>query len=143
MAREFRYTLFRRFVDRIMCGLLRAGFAPHSYFLLTVPGRKTGRVYSTPVALVIEGDQRWLVAPYGPVNWVLNARAAGQVTLSKGKRSEVVKLVELGPEESAPVLKKYIALYPVTQPYFDVKPDSPLEAFVRFASSHPVFTVKE
>jgi deazaflavin-dependent oxidoreductase (nitroreductase family) len=143
MARKFRYTLFRRFVDRIMRGLLRAGVGPNSYFLLTVPGRKTGRLYSTPVALVIEGDQRWLVAPYGPVNWVLNARAAGQVTLSKGKRSEVVKLVELGPEESAPVLKKYITLYSVTRPYFDVKPDSPLEAFVKVASGHPVFAVQE
>jgi hypothetical protein len=54
---------------------------------------------------VIEhANQRWLVAPYGAVNWVRNARAVGQVTLTRGRRSETVRIVELGPEDSAPVL---------------------------------------
>ena len=30
----------------------------------------TGNIYSTPVSLIEEGDKRWLVAPYGQVNWV-------------------------------------------------------------------------
>ena len=59
-----------------------------------------------------------------------NARAAGQVTLSRGHRSETVAIVELGSEESAPVLKQYVTEVPITRPFFDAKPDSPLEAFV-------------
>jgi hypothetical protein len=74
-----------------------------------VPGRKSGRTYSTPVIL-IENGQRWLVAPYGEVSWVRNARAAGQVTLSRGRRREEIKISEVGPP-------------------FDASPDSPLEAF--------------
>ena len=57
--------------------------------LLTVPGRRSGRPRSTPVTLVEEDGQRWLVAS-GPAGWVTNARAAGQVELSRGRRSERV-----------------------------------------------------
>jgi hypothetical protein len=47
--------------------------------------------------------------------------------------------VELKAEESAPVLKKYLALAPITQPYFDARPDAPVESFSAEASRHPVF----
>ena len=43
--------------------------------LLTVAGRKTGKPMSTPVTLVIEGGEQWLVAPYGERQWVKNLRA--------------------------------------------------------------------
>jgi hypothetical protein len=36
-------------------------------------GRRSGRLNATPVREVEEGDQRWLVAPYGEVSWVRNA----------------------------------------------------------------------
>jgi len=88
-------------------------------YLLTVRGRKSGRLYSTPVMLVEEHRKRWLVTPYGEVNWVRNARAVGQVTLSRGRRTETVRIVELGPEESAPVLKQYITEIPITRPFFE------------------------
>ena len=94
MARKFRYTTNRRVIDWIMRRMLGLGFAPKSYYLLTVPGRKSGRLHSTPVVLIEEDDRRWLVVPYGPVNWVLNARTAGKVTLSKGKQSQVANVVE-------------------------------------------------
>jgi deazaflavin-dependent oxidoreductase (nitroreductase family) len=59
--------------------LTRWGLVPHTYVLTTI-GRKTGRPRSTPVTLVEKGDQRWLVAPYGPVSWVLTAVADPQGT---------------------------------------------------------------
>jgi deazaflavin-dependent oxidoreductase (nitroreductase family) len=52
--------------------------------ILTVPGRKTGRLHSTPVDVIEQADSQWLVAGYGPANWVANARAAREVTLSRG-----------------------------------------------------------
>ncbi len=70
---------------------------------------------------------------------MINARAAGQITLSRGGKSTVVRLVEISAEESAPVLKRYITNYAITQPYFDVKPDSPLEECIQEAPRHPVF----
>jgi hypothetical protein len=70
---------------------------------------------------------------------VRNAHAAGAVTLSRGRRSETVAMVELGPAEAAPVLKRYVTEAPITRPFFDATPDSPLEAFVAEAPRHPVF----
>jgi deazaflavin-dependent oxidoreductase (nitroreductase family) len=118
------------------------GVGSESDCLLTVTGRKSGIPRTTPVTLVVEGDHRWLVAPYGEVEWVKNARAAGRVTLSRGRRSETVSFTELGPVESAPVLKAYIKKVAVTRPFFDVSPDSPLEAFAAESPRHPVFLLR-
>jgi deazaflavin-dependent oxidoreductase (nitroreductase family) len=121
--------------------LLRLGLAPRTMMLLTVPGRRSGRPRSTPVTLVEEGGQRWLVAPYGPVGWVRNARAAGQVELSRGGRSETVNVQELALEVAAPILKAYVERVPITRPYFDAAPDAPLAAFAAEAPRHPVFQI--
>jgi deazaflavin-dependent oxidoreductase (nitroreductase family) len=104
-----------------------------------VPYRRPPR--STLVTLVEEDGQRWLVAPYGPVGWVHNARAAGQVQLSRGRRSETVRVKELAPEAAAPILKAYVERIPITRPYFDVTPDAPLAAFAAEAPEHSVFQV--
>jgi deazaflavin-dependent oxidoreductase (nitroreductase family) len=130
-----------RFVNHLMRLLIRWNIAPAQTYLLTVPGRKSGNLYSTPVSLVQEEGRRWLVSPYGQISWVKNARAAGQVTLSRGGKRETVRIQELGPEESAPVLEKYLRLEKIVQPYFEVTPDSPLEAFVAEAARHPVFLI--
>jgi len=119
------------------------GIVPRTSFILTVPGRRSGIPHSTPVTLVEDGPKRWLVAPYGDVAWVRNARAAGKVTLSRrARRSQTVEVAELGPADSAPVLKAYLAKVGITRPYFDVRPDSPLAAFEAEARRHPVFLIR-
>ena len=139
MARPFQYSLDRRLINRIITWLLKLGLAPRSYYLLTVSGRKTGNPHSVPVALVEEGDARWLVAPYGPVDWVKNARASGMVKLSRRTRSEALMIRELTPQEAAPVLQKYLKAYPITKPYFDVTAEASPDEFVAEARSRPVF----
>jgi deazaflavin-dependent oxidoreductase (nitroreductase family) len=142
MAATYRLSRWRRLLNTLVRTLLRIGLGPRYTYLLTVRGRRTGTRYSTPVTLVEEGANRWLVAPYGDVSWVRNARAAGQVTLSRGRRSETVAIVELGPAEAAPVLKQYVTEIPITRPFFDAKPDSSLAAFVAEAHRHPVFRIQ-
>jgi deazaflavin-dependent oxidoreductase (nitroreductase family) len=141
MAARYRLSLWRRVLNQFVRALLRTGLGPRDTYLLTVRGRKSGKLYSTPVTLREEDGQRWLIAPYGEVNWVRNARVAGQVTHSRGRNSETVAIIELGPQESAPVLKRYVTEVPITRPYFDARPDSPLEAFEREATRHPVFRI--
>jgi deazaflavin-dependent oxidoreductase (nitroreductase family) len=128
-----------RLENYILKLLLRTGLALGTTYILSVTGRKTGAVHSTPVIIVETDGQRYLVAPYGPVNWVRNARAAGSVTLTRGRRSEALHIVEVGPEESAPVLKKYLAIASATRSRFHAKPDSPVQDFVAEAPAHPVF----
>jgi deazaflavin-dependent oxidoreductase (nitroreductase family) len=139
MPATYRLGLGRRAANRVVRLLLRLGLMPGPTYLLTVPGRRTGRPMSTPVTLVEEGETRWLVAPYGDVSWVRNTRAAGRITLSRGTRSETLPIRELSPAEAAPVLQRYVTRVPITRPYFDAKPDSPLAAFEAEASRHPVF----
>ncbi len=142
MATTYRLTPSRRAANRLVRFLLRLGLMPGPTYLLTVRGHRTGRPLSTPVTLVEDGGIRWLVAPYGDVAWVRGARAAGQVTLSRGSRSETALIRELSPADAAPVLQRYITRVPITRPYFDAKPDSPLAAFIAEASRHPVFELR-
>ncbi len=108
-------------------------------YLLTTHGRKTGKLYTTPVALVEQDSARWLVAPYGEVNWVRNARAAGEVTLMRQGKTEVLGFQQISAAESGPILKAYIRQQPTTKPYFDAQTNSPPEAFAAEANKHPVF----
>jgi deazaflavin-dependent oxidoreductase (nitroreductase family) len=141
MASTYRLSPGRRAANRLVRLLLKLGLMPGPTYLLTVPGRRTGRPLSTPVTLVEEGAERWLVAPYGDVAWVRNVRAAGQVTLSRGRRVESVSIRELSPADAAPVLQRYVSRVPITRPYFDASPDSPLAAFEAEAPRHPVFVL--
>jgi deazaflavin-dependent oxidoreductase (nitroreductase family) len=128
-------------INGIVRALVRLGVKlPHTY-LLTVRGRKSGRPYSTPVTLVEENGSRWLVAPYGEVSWVRNARVVGKVALRRGRTSETVKITEVASDEAAAVLKKYVTRVPVVRPFFDATPNSSLPDFVAEARRHPVFRI--
>ena len=141
MAATYRLSPTRRAANRLVRLLLKLGLMPGPTYLLTVPGRRTGRPLSTPVTLVEEGGDRWLVAPYGDVAWVRNARAAGQVTLSRGRHTETLPIRELSSADAAPVLQRYVARVPITRPYFDATPASPRAAFEAEAPRHPVFAL--
>jgi deazaflavin-dependent oxidoreductase (nitroreductase family) len=127
-------------VNALVRPLIRLGLSGPMH-LLIVPGRVTGRRYSTPVKVVVRDGSRWLVAPYGERSWVKNARAAGWVELRHGGRVERVAIHAVEPAAAAPVLREYLRSTPVTSRFFDVRTDSPLEAFVAEAPRHPVFRV--
>jgi deazaflavin-dependent oxidoreductase (nitroreductase family) len=145
MAKTFRPTTADRLANAVLGSLLRAGLGPNFMRLLTVTGRRTGQPRTTPVVPVQTDRGRWLVAPYGEVDWVRNARAAGEVTLRRGRTSETLAVTELSPGDAVPVLREYLAFKPVrrrVQPYFDVTPDSSDEAFAADAAHHPVFELR-
>jgi hypothetical protein len=83
-----------------------------------------------------------LVAPFGDVGWVRNARAAGQVTLRRGRHTETLAVTELEPREAVPVLREYLAMKPAgryVREYFDVGLHSSDDQFAAEAPRHPVF----
>jgi deazaflavin-dependent oxidoreductase (nitroreductase family) len=139
MAATFRKTRLRHLGNALITPLARLGLAGKRTHILTVPGRRSGRRYSTPVQLVIQGDERWLVAPYGEREWVKNARAAGEVELARAGRTTRFAIEEISSDKAAPVLREYLRTTPVVKGYFDATADSPLEAFAAEASSHPAF----
>jgi deazaflavin-dependent oxidoreductase (nitroreductase family) len=87
--------------------LLRLGLPVGPSALLSVRGRKSGKVYTIPIALVENSDTRWLVAAFGEVNWVRNLRVAGQAQLTRRHRTEAIGVVELGTREAAPILQQF------------------------------------
>lgn len=122
--------------------LARLGLAGSRTHLVTVPGRKSGKPWSTPVSVVTVRGERWLVAPYGERNWVRNARAAGWVELRRGRAHERLTVEEVAPREAVPVLREYFRAIRVTRPFFDVSLESPDDEWLAEAPRHPVFRLR-
>jgi deazaflavin-dependent oxidoreductase (nitroreductase family) len=135
--------MIRKVGNAVIGSALRAGLAPRAYVLLTIPGRRTGQPRTIPIRLLRYDGHEWLIAPYGEVSWVLNARAAGTVKLRHGRTLRTVDLVECDAGQSAPVLREYARKELVTRPYFDAKAGDPVAAFAAEADRHPVFRVTE
>src|SRR5512133_2496288 len=86
-----------------------SGMAPNYLVTLEVVGRRSGRVISFPLAMVMLDGQRYLVSMLGnKATWVQNVRAAdGHATLHHG-RAEHVQLEDVAVEKRAPILKAYL-----------------------------------
>lgn len=117
---------------------LGLGF-PYNY-LLEVRGRKTGRVYSTPIDLLELNGKKYLVAPRGRTQWVRNAEAAGEVTLKKGSKRLRFRLRPIPDADKPTILKAYLDTFKrEVQGYFMIPSGSPPDAFVAIAPSYPAF----
>lgn len=139
MAKTYRLTRGTRLVNAAFRALTRLGLGASYRNILTVPGRKTGRLYSTPVDVIELDGQRWLVGGYGPASWVANVRAAGEVTISRGGHSDRFKAEEAELVAAVPVLRRYMRQIRVTRAYFDANPESPDEQVLAELPRHPVF----
>lgn len=142
MAKTYRVSTLTRLGNIMSAEMIKLGVAPAGLHLLTVRGRTSGRPRTTPVNLIEHAGQRWLVAPYGEVGWVRNARKAGEVELRRGRHAERAHVREATAEQAAPVLRAYLKrLRLVVGPYFDVSPADSEAAFTAEAPRHPVFAV--
>ncbi len=144
MGKRFQMTATMRIGTAILRTLLRARLPLGPLALLSVRGRKTGNIYTTPVALVKRDGQWWLVAAFGEVNWVRNLRASGAASLIFQGRNERINVIEVESVEAAPVLKQFLMKFhivPFIPPYFQTTPESPLDDFEREAPHHPVFRI--
>jgi len=139
MAKTYRLNFGARLINSVFRVMTKLGLGASYRHILTVPGRRTGRVYSTPVDVIEVAGDRWLVAGYGPASWVRNARAAGEVTLSRGGRSERFRVDEATAPTAIPVLRAYIREIKVTRSYFDANPDSPDDSIAAELTRHAVF----
>lgn len=107
--------------------------------LLQVRGRKSGKLYSTPIDLLEWKGKQYLVAPRGRTQWVRNAEASGEVTLKKGS-SRKYRLRPIADADKPEILKAYLDNFKKeVQTYFPVPAGSPVGAFVELAPSYPVF----
>lgn len=132
----------RQLANVLIKPLARLGLGGKRLHVLTTVGRKSGRRHSTPVSVVFMGGERWLVAPYGVRQWVRNARAAGEVELTRALRTEKLRVEEVDPETAAPILREYLLTTPIVKDFFDVDKDASLAEFAAEAPRHPVFRLR-
>jgi hypothetical protein len=123
--------------------LVGLGFGLSHNYLLQVRGRKSGRIYSTPVNLLVVNGRRYLVAPRGETQWVRNAQSTGEIWLKKGRRRYHFRLRAIPDKEKTPLLKLYLDQFRTTvQRYFPIPAGSGPEAFSAIASQYPVFELE-
>ena len=74
---------------------------------LTVRGRCTGRLITTPVPTIEYQGARYLVSGGGQTHWVRNLRAAGRGELRRRRTREPFTAVEVGGQEHDKVVAAY------------------------------------
>lgn len=111
---------------------------------LAVPGRKSGKIHTTPVNPLNHEGRRYLVAPRGETQWVRNVRAAGGGELRLGRKRERFRATELSDAEKPALLRAYLKLWSMETGRFfgGVKHDAPEEEIQRIAPNHPAFRIE-
>ena len=142
LYRHGRPNRLARLLNRGWAIAHAAGLWPSRWVTLQVPGRRSGRLISFPLAVADYQGERYLVAMLGEhSSWVRNVRAAdGRVVLRHGRR-EAVRLEEVAVEARPPILRRYLAVAPGARPHIPVDRHAPVEAFQQVAAQIPVFRV--
>ncbi|HUH96484.1 MAG TPA: hypothetical protein VLZ89_03940 [Anaerolineales bacterium] len=143
MYRGGRPNLLAKLQNRGWAILHSLGIFPDRFVTLEVPGRKSGKIVSFPLAMTVMNGERYLVSMLGEgTNWVRNVRAAGgKAALVHGIR-EQVRLVEVDRRQRAPILKAYLRIAPGARPHIPVGKDAPLSEFEGIASKYPTFRIE-
>ncbi|GFG65688.1 hypothetical protein MKUB_31780 [Mycobacterium kubicae] len=110
---EARPPRYLKPMNKVMMAVQKLGIPTGPAMVLTVPGRKSGRLRSTPMTPFTYDDGLYVVAGYPGADWAANARAAGVGTLSRGRRSKRVRIVELTAAQARPVLRVFPVKVPV------------------------------
>jgi hypothetical protein len=129
-----------KFANRLIIALNYLGIGFGTWSILSIPGRKTGKIHSTPVSVLHVNGQRYVVTGF-ETQWVKNARKVGWGTLQRGWRKERVALAELPVEERGPILSEFPRQVPHGVAYFEKLlnlPGDP-DAFAAAAPRCPVF----
>src|SRR5512147_2383112 len=113
MYREGRPHLLAKVMNWGWAVVHSLGIAPNYLVTLDVTGRRSGKVISFPLAMIVMNGERYLVSMLGKdANWVRNLQAAeGKARLRHG-RTEQVLLEEVEPSQRAPILKAYLKIAP-------------------------------
>ncbi len=97
MANPFAHSRwFHRLGNAFVAPLFRLGPMPEGFALLTVTGRKTGRLRTRPVRAIRRDDTLYAVALLGErSDWLRNARAKREITVKLGSRQFEARVREL------------------------------------------------
>lgn len=123
--------------------LTRRGLSLSGSRVLAVKGRKSGAWRRTPVNLLTVGEEHYLVAPRGHVQWTHNMRAAGGGQLILGRKTEEFTATEVADDDKPVLLRAHLRQRKseVRMFFGGVGPDATDEELRAIAHKHPVFRV--
>ncbi len=129
----------------LIVALQRRGIVIGTMRLLSVSGRKSGKLRTTPVSPLMVRGERYIIAGLEGADWVRNARVAGWGILARGRDQARVNLVELPLQERPPVLREFPRKVPQGVRFFRhlYGISGTPEEFEALASRCPVFRVEE
>lgn len=107
-----------KFANRCIILLNRLGVGFGTWYILSVAGRKSGKMRSTPVSVLHINGQRYVVTG-SETQWVKNARKVGRGIIARGRKQEPVLLVELPVEERGPILREFPRQVPHGVQFFE------------------------
>jgi hypothetical protein len=142
MAAQGKLPRWLKPANRVIMVLNRLGLAIGTQHVLSIPGRKSGKLRSTPVSLLTLDGKRYICTAL-ETDWVKNARAVGWGLLARGRKQERITLVELPIEERRPILREFPRQVPGGVHFFATVlglSNNP-EAFAAAAPQCPVFRV--
>jgi deazaflavin-dependent oxidoreductase (nitroreductase family) len=99
-------------MNKLVVAMQKIGVPAGPSMVLTVPGRRSGQPRSTPMTPFNHDGGLYTVAGYPGADWAANARAAEVGTLTRGRRSRRVRIIELSADESRPVLRAFAVKVP-------------------------------
>ena len=133
-------NIVERAFNRTFGFFVGLGFGPSYSYLLEVRGRKSGRLFPTPINLLELNGKSFLVAPRGQTQWVKNAEAAAEITLKRGRTRLKFRLVPVPDAQKPEILKAYLDQFAfAVQKFFPIPAGSPVDAFKAIAANYPVF----
>lgn len=140
--RDWRPTRLGRWINRLWCWWSGLGLPPRFQAVLEIRGRISGRRRSNPVVIATVEGERYLVSMLGPESdWVKNVEAARGAAIIRQGRRRRVHLVEVPPQQRAPVLREYVRIASSGRQHFPLAVGTPLSEFKAIASRYPVFRI--
>lgn len=130
--------------NRVVALAMGLGISVYGSRVLAVRGRVSGEWRSTPVNVLSDQGERYLVAPRGETQWVRNVRAGGEVELRLGRRREAIRVAELKDDVKPPVLREYLRRWGFEVGLFfqGLGADATDDQLRRIAPGYPVFRIK-
>ncbi len=92
--------------------------------IVSVRGRRRGKLIRTPVNVVELNGTRYLTSPRGETGWSRNLRVTGECWLKLNGREQHCRASEVPPAERGPIIAAYLSKYGRgTREQFEKLPD--------------------
>lgn len=118
------------------------GMMPQVLLDLQVTDRTSGDLHETVLVVGRHEGQRYLISMLGnDSEWVKNVRAAGGKAFIKRGRLHPVLLIEVPPQERAPILKAWCQVATSGRQHLPISHQATISDFEAIASDYPVFRI--